>query len=122
MQPKTSHIARLMLFVLLGTFLMPSFAWQMVVSHEQAEHSQISQAMHDDTHAHHDDTDQHHHDDENAHSQIGHLLSHMPLFVQSAWALPQIEKPRTFYPVRISNIFQPGPDRPFKPPIAFLFI
>lgn len=65
--------SRILLFAMLATFLSPSLGWQMVASHEQLEHAgmAISVAGHD----HGDNHDEH----ADAHSSIGHVLTHMPI-------------------------------------------
>lgn len=114
---------RLLLEVMLLTFLSPSFGWQVIAGHDLLEHGPV--AVEEEHHPHardgdHDDHDQpipHGHDHEDAHSMIGHVLSHMPAVTVSA-ALPP--------PLPHQPVLQGGepslaiptvhPDLPYRPP------
>jgi hypothetical protein len=69
--------SRLLLFVLLVTFLSPSLGWQLLASHEQIEHERIEHA-----HAPAALHDNHDHETD-AHGHIGHLLTHMPVHIST---------------------------------------
>ncbi|MBI5660226.1 MAG: DUF2946 family protein [Nitrosomonadales bacterium] len=111
------HTLRLLLVVLIGTFMSPSFAWQMVDSHsEQADTSVvISDAGHHESHMHH------HHDndgddDDAAHGQIGHLLSHLPVIThEAATTLLPATNP-VAYPTHYTIAACVDAELPFKPP------
>lgn len=111
---------RLLLVVLLATFLSPSFAWQAVASHEASAHAD-SGVVADDV-DHHHEADAHHHDhDEAAHGEIGHLLSHLPVVVpDSTPLLPPAATPIA-YPARHHTFPHADPEPPYKPPRSVLF-
>ena len=96
-------VARMVIAVMLSTFLSPSFAW-----HMHADHQELVATV--DAHSHHDED---RHDD--AHGSIGHLLGHLamqvaPYAVQvlgDARAAPRAE----LAPQPIAFEFEP-PDRP----------
>ena len=112
---------RLLLAVLLVTFISPGFAWQMIVGHgEDAPAPLMSAAVHAD------DVNHHHYDgaseDDNAHGQIGHLLSHLPTAMfDMAWpfAAPAVS---TAYPVHVPAIVCAAPPPPYKPPRSLTLI
>jgi hypothetical protein len=93
---------RILLVMMLVTFLSPSMGWGTVASHEQLTHATVEIDWEELEHGH--SHDNHHsslpdesHDYQDAHSSIGHLLAHMPAslfetpildFVQSAQTAP----------------------------------
>lgn len=114
---------RLVLALMLLTFLSPSFGWQMVASHELLEHESVAAGLDHHGHHDHDDLDEvpapHEYKHEDAHSMIGHVLSHMPatpfvavlpLYVPHQLALEGSE-PALVIPMS-------PPDQPYRPPQA----
>lgn len=119
------RVSRLLLVVMLSTFLSPSFAVGMLSTHDQLEHSN-AQLTADIEHDHHDDADHDNvdhdamehaaHDHEDAHGFIGHLLGHMPIVMSGT-------TPVSFPPAVQSHHADPKttvsftlPDPPFRPP------
>jgi hypothetical protein len=100
--------SRILLFVMLATFLSPSLGWQMIASHEQLEHAGVSLAISD--HANEND------DHSDAHSSIGHVLTHMPIDLGATITIrPSLGKE----PEPLSPQFSPRdtpPKAPFRPP------
>lgn len=125
---------RLLLAVMLLTFLAPGFGWQLVAGHELLSQAAAEMADHRRQHdagaadaprrqdragEHADPTRQayHGHDHEVAHGMAGHVLSHMPAPPSHA-ALPlyaphqpvmQGAEPPLLLP-------QSPPDQPYRPP------
>jgi hypothetical protein len=111
---------RLLLVVLMGTFLSPSFGWQMVASHGESDHASVAvMADHADIHLESDGRD-HDHDDV-AHGQIGHLLSHLPVFIYETAPILAPAAVRNAYPVRRHTFSYADTEPPFKPPRNILF-
>lgn len=109
---------RLLLVVLIGTFMSPSFAWQMVDSHSESADTSVvaGNTGHHESYMHH-----HHHDDDNddddaAHGQIGHLLSHLPVFIYETATIFLSATAPVAYPVRHTITFYADAEPPFKPP------
>jgi hypothetical protein len=73
--------ARLLLAVMLMTFLAPGFGWQANATHDEI--ALASAHDHDHDRDHHHDSDASHHDDD-AHGAIGHVLGHLPAFLSAA--------------------------------------
>jgi hypothetical protein len=110
---------RLLLAVMLATFLAPNFAWQTVASHGEVAHAD-GVAVADDVDHHHDD-DAHHQDhDEAAHSQIGHLLSHLPVVMPEHTPILPPAATQTAYPPPHHTFALADIEPPFKPPRSFL--
>lgn len=113
---------RLLLVVLLSTFISPSFAWQMIDSHADSSVA-VSGHSHDEDMYHH----HHHHDadgdeeDDNAHGQIGHLLSHLPAVMHEIASLPSSETSLSVFATCIVVLIFTTTDPPFKPPRNLLF-
>lgn len=108
--------SRLLLVVLIGTFMSPSFAWQMVDSHSESADTSavVDETMHHENYVHH-----HHHDDDNApHGQIGHLLSHLPVFIYEAAIIFLPASAPVAYPARHTITAYADAEPPFKPPRA----
>jgi len=112
---------RLLLVVLISTFMSPSFAWQMIDSHHETT---IASFIDNDDHHHHEH-DLHHHyhhdndaegDDDSAHNQIGHLLSHLPAVLHEVVVLPASSPESITYPSFHSTFAYTATDPPFKPP------
>ncbi|MDO8312000.1 MAG: hypothetical protein Q7T25_08680 [Sideroxyarcus sp.] len=114
---------RLLLVVLIGTFMSPSFAWEMLDSHsEEARLSVMGDADHHDEkiEAHH-----HHHDSDGgdaAHSQLGHLLSHLPALMHMIELAPVAASTSSRVPTETYSLIQADTAPPFKPPRNFLFV
>lgn len=103
--------SRVILVVILATFLSPTLGWEMIAGHELA-HSDTNDADHNH------DRDPKSHDHKNPHSFMGHLLTHMPMGFSSA---PQIDAA----PSVIADLPDPlyseeynFPEPPFHPPYA----
>ena len=111
---------RLLLIVLLATFLSPGFAWQTVASHSALAHADLG-VVADDVDYHHE-SDAHSQDhDEAAHGQIGHLLSHLPVVTADiAPVLPQTAG-EIAYPPRYHTFPPADAEPPYKPPRSLLF-
>lgn len=116
------RVSRLLLVVMLCTFLSPSFAVAMVSTHDQLEHISVQLAA-EIEHDHHDEGDHdatapaaHEHEHEEAHGFIGHLLGHMPVVMSDDAAV-------FFPPVLQAHLSAPKTtisftllDPPFRPP------
>lgn len=109
-------ISRLLLVVLIGTFMSPGFAWQMIDSHSESTDSSVvvDAAVH---HYHHDgDND----DDDAAHGQIGHLLSHLSVVMHKIESLPISPADPVVFPAYHATLAFTATAPPFKPPRSFL--
>jgi len=102
-------VARLVLAVMLATFLAPGFGWQANATHDEIAHASPG---HLDAHHHDHDSDTANHDDE-AHSAVGHLLGHLPAFLSSIAALPAIAPPRSEF----AEMFVQWPRISLEPPL-----
>lgn len=104
---------RLLLVVLIGTFMSPGFAWQMVDSHSESADTSVieSDTGHYESYVHH-----HHHDDDAAHGQIGHLLSHLPVFIYETAMIFLPETTQVAYPLHNTISAYADIEPPFKPP------
>lgn len=101
---------RLLLAMLAVTFMSPDFAWHMIDSHSENEVAADRHAS--DTYHHPDDGSE----NDSAHSQIGHLLSHLPAVMHDlAWP-PVTVAVSTAYPVCASVLICATLPPPFKPP------
>lgn len=70
--------SRILLVMMLATFLSPSLGWGMVASHEQLSDSITAADNTDFAHDHdHPSVPDDSHDHQDAHASIGHLLTHM---------------------------------------------
>jgi len=127
MNSLSTPILRLLLVVLISTFMSPSFAWQMIDSHNETT---IASLVGNDDHHHHENDLYHHHhhdddgdgDDDTAHSQIGHLLSHLPAMMHDIASLPVSQANSTAFPIFLQVFAYTATDPPFKPPRDFLFV
>ncbi|MBI5890288.1 MAG: hypothetical protein HZB47_06370 [Nitrosomonadales bacterium] len=124
MKSISTFTLRLLLVVLISTFMSPGFAWQMIDSHNVA-----SFAGHDDHHHHENDLYHHHHHDDDGegdvdttHSQIGHLLSHLPVVMQDIAPLPVAPADSSAFSACVAEFTYTATDPPYKPPRTFLFI
>ncbi len=102
--------SRVLLFAMLATFLSPSLGWQMVASHDQLEHAGVAVSV--AGHGHDDDHDDH----ADAHSSIGHVLTHMPIDLAATTTI-------RFSPGNESELLSPQfsihdtpPESHFRPP------
>ena len=105
---------RLLLVVLIGTFMSPSFAWQMVDSHSESADTSaaVDETGHHENYVHH-----HHHDDDDApHGQIGHLLSHLPVFIYETAMIFLPATAPVAYPLHHTITACADAEPPFKPP------
>lgn len=133
----TQLIARIMLVVMLGIVVSPSFAQSLVQTHAQLEHphadgsnSALEQHLlntalshdhhevtpHDDTDGNGNDLPPHHHD--NAHNFIGHIFGHMPVLFSTEFSFhfpPLSQMTQVALVTRPSLVIQ---DAPFRPPRA----
>ena len=117
-----SSSLRLLLVVLFSTFMSPNFAWQMIDSHSEVSHTSASandaHQENDIFHHHHVDGDE----EDTAHSQIGHLLSHMPAVVYIMVSLPDVQASSTTYPICSQVLPHLAIKPPFKPPRVLPFV
>jgi hypothetical protein len=89
MPPDFRFIARLVLAVMLVTFLSPSFAWESLAAHDESGHAVAhSHAPEGAAAAQHGDGENAHED--GAHGLIGHLFAHMPAFHSSYVTVPSL--------------------------------
>lgn len=119
--------SRLLLVVMLLTFLSPSFGWQVVAGHDVLSHPPVPAEAGHAAHAHDADHDDHHqaparcdgHDHEDAHSMIGHVLSHMPALTLMA-ALPPPVPHQPVLQGAEPSLAIPSftPELPYRPPQA----
>lgn len=119
--------SRLLLAVMLLTFLSPSFGWQVVAGHDLLSHEAVAEAFehsphdHDDGHDGHDQPPAHGHEHEDAHSMIGHVLSHMPATtVSTILPAPKPHQPVLQRGELSLTIPSPPPDQPYRPPQLLL--
>lgn len=125
LKPLRRIVSRIMLLVMLATFVSPSLSWGLVVTHEPSSHG-ISGSNHEELHGghihgynHDEENDVQH---ENPHSYIGHLFTHMPAGLFSISTL--VIQPQT--PSKVAFLQEPfvtvdlAP--PLRPPKPFLFL
>jgi hypothetical protein len=121
--------SRLLLALMLLTFLSPGFGWQVVAGHDLLAHAAAE--AHGHGHDDHDHDHDHHgavlaggtaaHDHEDAHSMIGHVLSHMPAAAVSAALTPQLPYQPVMQGLDPSLVMPASPpDQPYRPPQALL--
>lgn len=105
---------RLLLVVLIGTFMSPSFAWQMVDSHSESAGTSVvvDSAVPHESYGHH----QHHDDDDAAHGEVGHLLSHLPVFIYETTTIFLPATTLVAYPASDAITAYADAEPPFKPP------
>lgn len=126
MNPIFIPTLRLLLVVLIGTFMSPSFAWQMIDSHNETTIASV--VGNDDHHHHENDLYHHHHEDDGdgdvdtAHGQIGHLLSHMPAVLQEVKSLPLSPADSIAFSACLRTFAFAATDPPYKPPRPILFV
>jgi hypothetical protein len=108
--------ARLVLLVMLATFLSPSFAWHMHAGHHEIEHSPYGQP-HDHDQDHDGNTRADGEVANDAHASIGHLLGHLAMQLCSfQFLLPVAERfaPHVDAPVvALTAVTSP----PYRPPL-----
>lgn len=109
----SAFVVRVLLALMLATFLSPSFGW-----HVHAGHHEIEAATQPHDHGHgHGDHPSGTQGDIDAHASIGHLLGHLPMqLMQSALFIPSVEAvaPDDAVPVpRIASDSSP----PYRPPL-----
>jgi hypothetical protein len=116
-----TSLLRLLLVVLVCTFMSPSFAWEMMDSHSD----ETGLLVMGDTEHYKDVAPHHHHHDgteaDSAHSQIGHLLSHLPAVMHQIELMPASLSTSIGIPAKIYSLIQADTAPPYKPPRAFLF-
>jgi len=117
---RTRHyFLRFMLVVMLSSFLSPSFGLGLVASHDQLAHTSVNveHVEHDHQHSGSQHDKQDHKD---AHSSIGHLLTHLSIsfFELPLMGIPPLAQAELqALDARILTIaLQP----PFRPPRAIL--
>ncbi|MDO9053795.1 MAG: hypothetical protein Q7U37_07710 [Gallionella sp.] len=112
---------RFLLVVLFSTFMSPGFAWHMIDSHNGMPHaSALADAdnhAHEVHHPHDADSDK----DGNAHDNIGHLLSHLPVVTHDIASLPALQACSAVYPMSSHAFVHATVEPPFKPPRNPLF-
>lgn len=115
-------VLRLLLVVLISTFMSPGFAWQMIGSHHEAG---VTSVLSEGHHTHHE-SDTHHDDGEGdidtSHTQIGHQLSHLPAVVFDRISLPAMQDDAAQFYIGTSTIAFTASDPPYKPPRDSLFV
>ena len=80
-QQRLRRIAGVLITVLLGTLLSPSFGWETATSAAAHEHHVLMSGIHDSGAGHHqDDEDSHHHL-----GCAGHMLGHLPAQMSAAF-------------------------------------
>lgn len=119
-----ARISRLLLALMLLTFLSPGFGWQMVAAHELPAHdTAVAKAEHHDRGhpgeppAEKSLADEHDHGYGDAHTMVGHVLSQMPatflmpfqVHVSPQVAVKHPKEPLFFIPA-------PPADPPYRPP------
>jgi len=111
----------LLLVVLISTFMSPGFAWHMIDSHNEMPHASVlADADNHANEAHHQhdaDSDK----DGNAHDNIGHLLSHLPIVTHDIASLPTLQACSAVYPMSLHAFVHATVEPPFKPPRNPLF-
>lgn len=111
--------SRFLLVVLLATFLSPWFGWQSVASHDELAHAELVALDHGD---HHHAPDSHHGDhDDAAHSDIGHLLSHLPAVLPDPEPALRPLAAGAVFPSRHSTVPVADLEPPYEPPRHSLF-
>ena len=110
---------RLVLFVMLASFLSPSFGLGLVASHAQLAHMWVGveHAGHDHGHSGPQHDKQDHQD---AHSSIGHLLTHMSVDLLDLPSLGFSPQVQAYLPDQDSLIHHNVTQPPFRPPRVFL--
>lgn len=108
---------RLLLVVLIGTFMSPGFAWHLIDCHSESADTSVvvDETGYLESHMQH----RHHHDDEDydaAHGQIGHLLSHLPVFIYETAMFFLLESAAVAYPLHHTIAVYADIEPPFKPP------
>ncbi|MGH8727950.1 MAG: hypothetical protein ACREV9_07295 [Burkholderiales bacterium] len=111
-------VARVMLFVILATFLSPTLGWEMIASHDDLAHSDRS--MNASVTDHDYDGSPKDHEHENPHGFIGHLLTHMPLSFSSAPQIAALPPNRADLPDPLYSVGHNFPEPPFRPPYLLL--
>jgi hypothetical protein len=113
---------RFVLLVMLASFLSPSFGLGMIASHDQLAHASVGQG-HDQHAGHSHDHPAPQHDSQDhreAHTSIGHLLTHMPagFFEMPRLNIPPLAQPEMS--VLGILVFHNVANPPFRPPRAIL--
>jgi len=105
--------SRLVLAAMLLTFLSPSFGWQLNATHDEIEHG-FANAIGE----HHHDGDSGTSDDHEgeAHGAIGHLLGHLPAFLSSSPAVPDVPPATSYFAEVTPEWHRITPERPLRPP------
>lgn len=111
----STSVLRLLLAVLISTFMSPSFAWQMVDSHSGSAGTSVvvdGTGPHESYvhHQHHDD------DDDAAHGEAGHLLSHLPVFIYETATIFLPATALVAYPASDAITAYADAEPPLKPP------
>lgn len=113
---------RLLVVVLLASFLSPAFAWQKLASHSALAHADAVVVADEAHHDHdHDGAGYGHDHDDAAHGHIGHLLSHLPVMTADIAPLLPAPAHTVFYPARRCSVTHADPEPPYKPPRNVLF-
>ena len=99
------NVSRILLIVLLLTFLSPHLGWQMTAGHDEFEQLLT---LHDQ---HQDDEENH-----SAHGFLGHLLTHMPMSVSATMCAPLVCGCTVQLPDCMFSFSSGIPEPPFRPP------
>lgn len=112
---------RLLLLVLLATFLSPSIAWEKVAGHGAMAHVGAALAVDEGDHHHEGGGHPAHGHDDAAHGQIGHLLSHLPVLSADIPPLLPATSGGVAYPAPLHAVSYADPEPPYKPPRSASF-
>lgn len=112
---------RITLVLMFMTFLSPTFGWQLVADHEELAHSSptsfFEQEHHHPEHADIIDVSSvHGHEHEDAHSMIGHMLSHMPISMVSPFEFAVVRSGMLTHTAPPLSVRLRLPEQPFRPP------
>jgi hypothetical protein len=110
-------VSRVMLTVMLITFLSPTMGWQLGATHDELEHASAhaaSSGVRNDAGA-----AEHEHDE--AHGFIGHLLGHLPACLSAPPTLPKADLASAIFIDAACEVARVALEPPFRPPrLSFL--
>lgn len=111
--PGTPFVARLLLALMLVTFLSPSFAWHMHAEHHEiaAEARSAHGHDHDGDHATTDGSG-------DAHASIGHLLGHLPMQLSQFEVLILAAEDVAPLPEVSAPLLAAQTSPPYRPPLT----
>jgi len=105
--------SRLVLAAMLFTFLSPSFGWQVNATHDEIEHAFADVAV-EQGHEHGSGTSDDHEGE--AHGAIGHLLGHLPAFLSSSPAVPDVPPVSSYFAEIAPQWHRIAFEPPLRPP------